>query len=63
MPHNFYLSLSVRRFSNVSEAASDSDDEDKLHIVEEDSIPDTSEEKPTVLQLGEEQQGYTLNSQ
>ncbi|XP_076837137.1 zinc finger E-box-binding homeobox 1 isoform X2 [Brachyhypopomus gauderio] len=41
----------ARRFSNVSEAASDSDDEDKLHIVEEDSIPDSPEEKPTVLQL------------
>uniref|UniRef100_A0A4W4H1M5 Zinc finger E-box binding homeobox 1a n=1 Tax=Electrophorus electricus TaxID=8005 RepID=A0A4W4H1M5_ELEEL len=43
-------------FSNVSEAASDSDDEDKLHIVEEDSIPDSCEEKPTVFQLSTAQQ-------
>ncbi|XP_026888452.2 zinc finger E-box-binding homeobox 1 isoform X2 [Electrophorus electricus] len=46
----------VRSFSNVSEAASDSDDEDKLHIVEEDSIPDSCEEKPTVFQLSTAQQ-------
>ncbi|KAF4076629.1 hypothetical protein AMELA_G00217290 [Ameiurus melas] len=54
----------VRSFSTVSETASDSDDEDKLHIVEEDSIADTSEEKPTVFQLGAAQQlhkGHTLN--
>ncbi|XP_026781711.2 zinc finger E-box-binding homeobox 1 isoform X2 [Pangasianodon hypophthalmus] len=54
----------VRNFSNVSEAASDSDDEDKLQIVEEDSIPDVSEEKPTVFQLSAAQQlhkGHTLN--
>ncbi|XP_053507700.1 zinc finger E-box-binding homeobox 1 isoform X2 [Ictalurus furcatus] len=54
----------VKSFSTVSEAASDSDDEDKLHIVEEDSIADTSEEKPTVFQLGAAQQlhkGHTLN--
>ncbi|XP_066508967.1 zinc finger E-box-binding homeobox 1-like isoform X2 [Hoplias malabaricus] len=47
---------SVRSFSNVSEAASDSDDEDKLHIVEEDSISDVPDEKPTVFQLGAAQQ-------
>ncbi|KAG9278216.1 zinc finger E-box-binding homeobox 1-like isoform X1 [Astyanax mexicanus] len=47
---------SVRSFSNVSEAASDSDDEDKLHIVEEDSISDAPEEKPTVFQLSASQQ-------
>ncbi|XP_060761971.1 zinc finger E-box-binding homeobox 1 isoform X3 [Neoarius graeffei] len=51
----------VRSFSNVSEATSDSDDEDKLHIVEEDSIPDTSEEKPTIFQFGAAQQGDILN--
>lgn len=44
----------------MSEANSDSDDEDKLHIVEEDNIP---EEKPTVFQLGAAQQGHTFNSQ
>lgn len=47
----------------MSEATSDSDDEDKLHIVEEDSAPDTSEEKPTVLQLSASQQGHMLNGQ
>ncbi|KAF7692632.1 zinc finger E-box-binding homeobox 1 isoform X2 [Silurus meridionalis] len=54
----------ARSYSNVSEAASDSDDDDKLHIVEEDSIPDTLEEKPTVFQLSAAQQlhkGHTLN--
>ncbi|XP_030630003.1 zinc finger E-box-binding homeobox 1 [Chanos chanos] len=30
----------VTNYSHVTEASSDSDDEDKLHIVEEDSIPD-----------------------
>ncbi|XP_036411834.1 zinc finger E-box-binding homeobox 1 isoform X1 [Colossoma macropomum] len=54
----------VRSFSNVSEAASDSDDEDKLHIVEEDSISDAPDEKPTVFQLSAAQQlhnGHTEN--
>uniref|UniRef100_A0A3B1K5T2 Zinc finger E-box binding homeobox 1 n=1 Tax=Astyanax mexicanus TaxID=7994 RepID=A0A3B1K5T2_ASTMX len=46
----------LESFSNVSEAASDSDDEDKLHIVEEDSISDAPEEKPTVFQLSASQQ-------
>ncbi|KAL7842419.1 hypothetical protein SRHO_G00241080 [Serrasalmus rhombeus] len=46
----------LRSFSNVSEAASDSDDEDKLHIVEEDSISDAPDEKPTVFQLSAAQQ-------
>lgn len=47
----------------MSEATSDSDDEDKLHIVEEDSIPDTSEEKPTIFQFGAAQQGDISNGQ
>ncbi|KAG7319686.1 hypothetical protein KOW79_016829 [Hemibagrus wyckioides] len=54
----------VRGFSKVSEAPSDSDDEDKLHIVEEDSILDTPEEKPTVFELTAAQQlhnGHALN--
>ncbi|KAI4871306.1 hypothetical protein NFI96_007658 [Prochilodus magdalenae] len=45
----------VRGFSNVSEAASDSDDEDKLHIVEEDSISDAPDEKPKVFKLSTQQ--------
>ncbi|KAM9439557.1 zinc finger E-box-binding homeobox 1 isoform 1-T1 [Clarias gariepinus] len=49
----------VRSFSNVSEAPSDSDDEDKLHIVEDDSIPDSSEEKPSVFQQLHKE--HTLN--
>ncbi|XP_060728154.1 zinc finger E-box-binding homeobox 1 isoform X1 [Tachysurus vachellii] len=46
----------VRVFTKVSEAVSDSDDEDKLHIVEEDSILDATEEKPTVFKLNAAQQ-------
>ncbi|XP_062844096.1 zinc finger E-box-binding homeobox 1 isoform X2 [Trichomycterus rosablanca] len=53
----------VRSFSNVSEAASDSDDEDKLHIVEEDSISDTPDEKPTVLQLSAAQKLHNGHTQ
>ncbi|KAL4630925.1 zinc finger E-box-binding homeobox 1 [Arapaima gigas] len=34
----------VTNYSNVVEANSDSDDEDKLHIVEEDSLPDEAGE-------------------
>ncbi|XP_029102247.1 zinc finger E-box-binding homeobox 1-like [Scleropages formosus] len=34
----------VTNYSNVVEANSDSDDEDKLHIVEEDSLPDDAGE-------------------
>ncbi|KAF5894037.1 zinc finger E-box-binding homeobox 1-like isoform X4, partial [Clarias magur] len=48
-----------RSFSNVSEPPSDSDDEDKLHIVEDDSIPEGSEEKPAVFQ--QLHKGHTLN--
>ncbi|XP_061094145.1 zinc finger E-box-binding homeobox 1b [Conger conger] len=33
----------VTNYSNVVEANSDSDDEDKLHIVEEESLPDTGD--------------------
>uniref|UniRef100_A0A3B3SI98 Zinc finger E-box-binding homeobox 1 n=1 Tax=Paramormyrops kingsleyae TaxID=1676925 RepID=A0A3B3SI98_9TELE len=33
----------VSNYGNVAEAASDSDDEDKLHIVEEDSLPDAGD--------------------
>lgn len=50
----------------MSETPSDSDDEDKLHIVEEDSILDTPEEKPTVFELTAAQQlhnGHALNGQ
>ncbi|XP_050983094.1 zinc finger E-box-binding homeobox 1 isoform X2 [Labeo rohita] len=41
----------VRSFSSVPEATSDSDDEDKLHIVEEDSIADDPDQKSSVFQL------------
>lgn len=33
----------MTNYSNVVEANSDSDDEDKLHIVEEESLPDTGD--------------------
>ncbi|XP_051989618.1 zinc finger E-box-binding homeobox 1 isoform X4 [Xyrauchen texanus] len=46
----------VRSFSGVPEATSDSDDEDKLHIVEEDSIPDDPDQKASVFQLKSAQQ-------
>ncbi|XP_051556909.1 zinc finger E-box-binding homeobox 1-like isoform X3 [Myxocyprinus asiaticus] len=46
----------VRSFSSVPEATSDSDDEDKLHIVEEDSIPDDPDQKASVFQLKSAQQ-------
>ncbi|XP_077078479.1 zinc finger E-box-binding homeobox 1 isoform X3 [Siphateles boraxobius] len=41
----------VRSFSSVPEATSDSDDEDKLHIVEEDNIADDPDQKSSVFQL------------
>ncbi|XP_052403779.1 zinc finger E-box-binding homeobox 1 isoform X1 [Carassius gibelio] len=41
----------VRSLSSVPEATSDSDDEDKLHIVEEDSIADNPDQKSSVFQL------------
>ncbi|XP_073703484.1 zinc finger E-box-binding homeobox 1 isoform X2 [Garra rufa] len=41
----------VRSISSVPEATSDSDDEDKLHIVEEDSIADDPNQKSSVFQL------------
>ncbi|XP_016385349.1 zinc finger E-box-binding homeobox 1-like isoform X2 [Sinocyclocheilus rhinocerous] len=41
----------VRSFSSVPEATSDSDDEDKLHIAEEDSIADDPDQKSSVFQL------------
>lgn len=49
----YSLSLShvVRSISSVPEATSDSDDEDKLHIVEEDSIADDPDQKSSVFQL------------
>ncbi|XP_056600734.1 zinc finger E-box-binding homeobox 1 [Triplophysa dalaica] len=47
---------SVRSLRSVPEATSDSDDEDKLHIVEEDSIHDDPGQKPPVLQLKTSQQ-------
>lgn len=50
----------------MSEAVSDSDDEDKLHIVEEDSILDATEEKPTVFKLNAAQKlhkGHKPNGQ
>ncbi|KTF77048.1 hypothetical protein cypCar_00025612, partial [Cyprinus carpio] len=40
-----------RSLSSVPEATSDSDDEDKLHIVEEDSIADDPDQKSSVFQL------------
>ncbi|XP_067308698.1 zinc finger E-box-binding homeobox 1 isoform X2 [Pseudorasbora parva] len=46
----------VRSFSSVPEATSDSDDEDKLHIVEEDSIADDPDQKSSVFQLKAAQQ-------
>ncbi|XP_039550532.1 zinc finger E-box-binding homeobox 1 isoform X2 [Pimephales promelas] len=41
----------VRSLSSVPEATSDSDDEDKLHIVEEDNIADDPDQKSSVFQL------------
>uniref|UniRef100_A0A8C1LY13 Zinc finger E-box binding homeobox 1a n=1 Tax=Cyprinus carpio TaxID=7962 RepID=A0A8C1LY13_CYPCA len=41
----------LRSFSSVPEATSDSDDEDKLHIAEEDSIADDPDQKSSVFQL------------
>ncbi|KAJ8375975.1 hypothetical protein SKAU_G00065550 [Synaphobranchus kaupii] len=38
-----YAACTVTNYSNVVEANSDSDDEDKLHIVEEESLPDTGD--------------------
>lgn len=35
---SIYFSFPVTNFNNSLEASSDSDDEDKLHIVEEDSL-------------------------
>ncbi|XP_026098981.1 zinc finger E-box-binding homeobox 1-like isoform X3 [Carassius auratus] len=46
----------VRSFSSVPEATSDSDDEDKLHIAEEDSIADDPNLKSSVFQLEAAQQ-------
>ncbi|KAI1891391.1 hypothetical protein AGOR_G00143340 [Albula goreensis] len=37
------VSVKLTNYSNVVEANSDSDDEDKLHIVEEESLPDTGD--------------------
>ncbi|KAG7487471.1 hypothetical protein MATL_G00023900 [Megalops atlanticus] len=37
------MRFGVTNYSNVVEANSDSDDEDKLHIVEEESLPDTAD--------------------
>ncbi|KAI7809172.1 zinc finger E-box-binding homeobox 1 [Triplophysa rosa] len=47
---------SVRSLRSVPEATSDSDDEDKLHIVEEDSIHDDPGQTPSVFQLEASQQ-------
>ncbi|XP_016096820.1 zinc finger E-box-binding homeobox 1-like isoform X1 [Sinocyclocheilus grahami] len=41
----------VRSFSSMPEATSDSDDEDKLHIAEEDSIADDPDQTSSVFQL------------
>ncbi len=41
----------MRSFSSVPEVTSDSDDEDKLHIVEEDRIADDPDQKSSVLKL------------
>ncbi|XP_052388160.1 zinc finger E-box-binding homeobox 1 isoform X2 [Carassius gibelio] len=46
----------VRSFSSVPEATSDSDDEDKLHIAEEDSIADDPDLKSSVFQFEAAQQ-------
>lgn len=46
----------VRSLRSVPEATSDSDDEDKLHIVEEDSIHDDPGQKPSAFQLKASQQ-------
>lgn len=50
-PFSLSLCYVVRSFSSVPEATSDSDDEDKLHIVEEDSIADDPDQKSSVFQL------------
>ncbi|KAA0718726.1 Zinc finger protein [Triplophysa tibetana] len=46
----------VRSLRSLPEGTSDSDDEDKLHIVEEDSIHDDPGQKPSVFQLEASQQ-------
>ncbi|XP_065118227.1 zinc finger E-box-binding homeobox 1 isoform X2 [Paramisgurnus dabryanus] len=51
----------VRSFRSVPEATSDSDDEDKLHIVEEDSIHDDAGRKPSVFQLKASRQPDTVS--
>ncbi len=48
---SFSVSNAVRSFSSVPEVTSDSDDEDKLHIVEEDRIADDPDQKSSVLKL------------
>ncbi len=48
---SFSVSHAVRSFSSVPEVTSDSDDEDKLHIVEEDRIADDPDQKSSVLKL------------
>ncbi len=47
---SFSVSRAVRSFSSVPEVTSDSDDEDKLHIVE-DRIADDPDQKSSVLKL------------
>ncbi|KAJ8395054.1 hypothetical protein AAFF_G00040050 [Aldrovandia affinis] len=42
-PEEMATPFCVTNYSNVVEANSDSDDEDKLHIVEEESLPDTGD--------------------
>ncbi|XP_051984995.1 zinc finger E-box-binding homeobox 1-like isoform X2 [Xyrauchen texanus] len=53
----------VRSFSSVPEVTSDSDDEDKLHIVEEDSIPDDLDPKSSVFPLKATQQLSSTSTQ
>ncbi len=48
---SFSVSRAVRSFSSVPEVTSDSDDEDKLHIVEEDRIAEDPDQKSSVLKL------------
>ncbi|XP_068070685.1 zinc finger E-box-binding homeobox 1 isoform X2 [Danio rerio] len=53
---DLWTGLKVRSLCSVPEATSDSDDEDKLQIVEEDGVAEDLDQKPTVLQLKAAQQ-------
>lgn len=44
----FLFSFAVTSYNNVLDANSDSDDEDKLHIVEEESVTDAADGEGSV---------------